>query len=171
MSLIEQKDYKKINRTRRSRGYSFEKQLVDTFNKTEGWTARRLGGSSTGLPDIVITENNKSILYAIECKSGESNILYIPFDQISRCEWITEKFLRIYENRYIVFAFKFKGTAKRKLQYRIILIKSANMFKSANGVSYNLSKESFLIHLPQGSIFHTNKLNTLKSISEFVNFL
>ena len=32
--------------------------------------ARRLGGSSTGLPDIVAVNNKASILLSIEAKSG-----------------------------------------------------------------------------------------------------
>jgi Holliday junction resolvase len=169
MELIE-KDYKKINKLRRGRGYNFESSLVKAFNDKEGWTARRLGGSSTGLPDIVVTENNKSILYAIECKSGESNILYIPQDQIDRCRWITDNFLSIYDIRHIVFAFKFKGTAKRKLQYRIILIEPYKLFEGKNGVGYNLSKEQFTTNLNRGT-FYTNAYVKLKSIAEFVNFL
>ncbi len=38
---------------RRSRGYAFEHGLVERFNGLGDWRARRLGGSSTGLPDIV----------------------------------------------------------------------------------------------------------------------
>ena len=164
------KDYKKINKTRRSRGYSFEYSLVNAFNNKDGWTARRLGGSSTGLPDIVTTENSKSILYAIECKSGESNILYIPWDQIDRCKWITDNFLSIYDHRLIVFAFKFKGTTKRKLQYRIIPFRSVDVLP-AKGVAYNLSKELLLIHLVNGGVLHAQGFRKLTSIPEFVNFM
>lgn len=165
-------DFKKINKTRRSRGYSFEYSLVNAFNDKDGWTARRLGGSSTGLPDIVTTENNKSVLYAIECKSGESNILYIPFDQVSRCDWIVDKFLSIYKNRYIVFAFKFKGTDKRKLQYRIIPLRSIELPTLFTAVSYNISKEVFIIHMERATLhLAENKITKLKSIPEFVNFL
>lgn len=164
-------DYKKVNKTRRSRGYNFEYGLVNEFNSKDDWTARRLGGSSTGLPDIVVTNNYKSILYAIECKSGESNILYIPEDQIIRCKWITDKFLQIYEGRFIVFAFKFKGTKTRKLQYRIILIRSPKLSLWGKGVSYNLSKEQFLFHTIQGAVFHSTDIIKLESVKEFVNFL
>ena len=172
MEIIEKKDYKKINKTRRSRGYSFEYSLVNAFNNTEkGWTARRLGGSSTGLPDIVVTDNKRSILYSIECKSGESNILYIPEDQIARCAWITEEFLSLYEDKYIVFAFKFKGTDKRKLQYRIIPMKTNSIFYSCGAV-YNLSKESFTLQMERGPLYlNQDRLTKLTSIPEFVNFL
>lgn len=169
-------DYKKINKTRRSRGYSFEYSLVKAFNDKDGWTARRLGGSSTGLPDVVATNKDKSILLAIECKSGESDILPIPRDQIDRCIDITDNFLTAYENRYIVFAFKFKGTAKRKLQYRFMFISSPfTPPKHLKGVSFNIRTgilntfefyEDYPICLP---VF--GQINGPKSIAEFVNFL
>ena len=50
--------------------------------------ARRLGGSSTGLPDIVAVNNTESILLSIEAKSGTSNSIYVPDDQIGRCFFI-----------------------------------------------------------------------------------
>jgi Holliday junction resolvase len=68
--------------------------------------ARRLGGSSTGLPDIVAVNNEKSILLTIEAKSGTSDILYVPQDQIERCIVVREMF-GAYSERHIVFAFKF----------------------------------------------------------------
>jgi Holliday junction resolvase len=94
-----------LTNIRRSRGYNFEHRLVKQLNRGE-WTARRLGGSSTGLPDIVAVNNKKSILLSIEAKSGTSNSIYVPSDQIGRCFVITEMF-KVYSNRHIVLAFKF----------------------------------------------------------------
>lgn len=91
---------------RRSRGYAFEHGLVERFNELEDWKARRLGGSSTGLPDIVAVNNEKSVLLTIEAKSGTSDILYVPQDQIERCIVIREMF-GAYSKRHIIFAFKF----------------------------------------------------------------
>ena len=54
----------KINKKRRSRGYSFEHNLVININALPDWYARRLGGSSTGLPDIVAVNNKRSKMYA-----------------------------------------------------------------------------------------------------------
>jgi Holliday junction resolvase len=147
----EKKDYKKINKRRRSRGYNFEYSIVNAFNDhhSKQWNARRLGGSSTGLPDIVATNKAKSLLYAIEAKSGESDILYIPRDQIERCLDITDKFLTAYKNRYIVFAFKFKGKkGGRKLQYRFILmsIHLGGLPEHLKGVSYNIRTETLNTH-------------------------
>lgn len=91
---------------RRSRGYAFEHGLVERFNELGDWKARRLGGSSTGLPDIVAVNNEKSVLLTIEAKSGTSDILYVPQDQIARCIVVREMF-GAYSERHIVFAFKF----------------------------------------------------------------
>jgi Holliday junction resolvase len=95
-----------LGNIRRSRGYAYEHGLVERFNALKGWHARRLGGSSTGLPDIVAVNNEQGILLTIEAKSGTSDILYVPQDQIERCMIITNMFA-IYPNRHIVFAFKF----------------------------------------------------------------
>ncbi|HXS60158.1 MAG TPA: hypothetical protein VN703_05040 [Candidatus Sulfopaludibacter sp.] len=93
------------NNIRRSRGYSFEHKLVKKLNIGE-WMARRLGGSSTGLPDIVAVNNKESILLSIEAKTGTSNSIYVPNDQIDRCFLITDMF-GIYSDRHIILAFKF----------------------------------------------------------------
>ena len=70
------------------------------------WHARRLGGSSTGLPDIVAVNNNDGILLTIEAKSGTSDILYVPQDQVERCLMVRNMF-GIYPERHIILAFKF----------------------------------------------------------------
>jgi Holliday junction resolvase len=70
------------------------------------WHARRLGGSSTGLPDIVAVNNTDGILLTIEAKSGTSDILYVPQDQVERCLVIRNMF-GVYPERHIILAFKF----------------------------------------------------------------
>ena len=90
---------------RRSRGYAYEHTLVQRLNN-ELWHARRLGGSSTGLPDIVAVNNTDSVLLTIEAKSGTSDILYVPQDQIERCLLIRNMF-GVYQYRHIILAFKF----------------------------------------------------------------
>ena len=67
-----------------------------------------MGGSSTGLPDIVAVNNDAGILLTIEAKSGTSDILYVPLDQIERC-LIVRNMFSIYPERHIVLAFKFMG--------------------------------------------------------------
>lgn len=102
---------------RRSRGYNFEYSVVNFFEKM-GWHARRLGGSSTGLPDIVATNNKYSVLYSIECKSTASNFCYVPNDQLVRCQDILEMFAP-YRFKAIVLAFKFtrKGKTPKGIVY------------------------------------------------------
>ncbi|HEY7733474.1 MAG TPA: hypothetical protein VIB07_01655 [Nitrososphaera sp.] len=101
---------------RRSRGYNFEHTLVQKLS-SGSWAARRLGGSSTGLPDIVAVNNARGILLTIEAKSGTSDILYVPQDQLMRCIVIRNMF-GIYPERHIVLAFKFmsKKRFRRKNQ-------------------------------------------------------
>jgi Holliday junction resolvase len=96
-----------LGNIRRSRGYNFEHTLVQRLNNGQ-WRARRLGGSSTGLPDIVAVNNDAGILLTIEAKSGTSDILYVPLDQIERC-LIVRNMFGIYPERHIVLAFKFMG--------------------------------------------------------------
>jgi Holliday junction resolvase len=91
---------------RRSRGYAFEHDLVGRFNFAEDWWARRLGGSSTGLPDIVVTNNRTGTLLVLECKSTYSNEVYIPPDQVERCQTVCDGF-GYYTDKHIIFAIKF----------------------------------------------------------------
>ncbi len=67
-----------------------------------------MGGSSTGLPDIVAVNNDAGIMLTIEAKSGTSDILYVPLDQIERCLLVRNMF-GIYPERHIILAFKFMG--------------------------------------------------------------
>lgn len=167
-------DYKKVNKTRRQRGYSFEYDIVQAFNNHASgqWHAKRLGGSSTGLPDIVVTNNEKSICYAIECKSGDTNKLYVPRDQIERCIDITNKFLSVYRIRYIVLSFKFKANKKkgRKLQYRIIPIENI-IIGDIKGISYDIREDLISLHFNSGKVEpHSKRYSPITSIDNFVNW-
>lgn len=99
---------------RRSRGYSFEHLLVQKLN-SENWTARRLGGSSTNLPDIIAVNNVESILLSVEAKSGTGDNLYVPGDQIRRCVEIKEMF-REYKSSHVILAFKFMTKRRIKIK-------------------------------------------------------
>jgi len=94
-----------LGNIRRSRGYSYEHTLVQRLNNRV-WHARRLGGSSTGLPDIIAVNNTDGVLLTIEAKSGTSDILYVPQDQIERCLLLRNMFY-IYPERHVILAFKF----------------------------------------------------------------
>lgn len=100
------KDNKKIARTRRQRGYNWEDTLVKRFNSMSDWRAFRLGSPSVGLPDILVVSTKYSTIFTIEAKSGTTNSLTVPFDQIQRCLKWTDTF-EIYDTRKVIFAFKF----------------------------------------------------------------
>jgi Holliday junction resolvase len=90
---------------RRSRGYSYEHTLVQRLNNGS-WIARRLGGSSTGLPDIVAVNNKEATLLSIEAKSGTGDALYVGPDQLQRCLLIRDMF-GYYKTKHVILAFKF----------------------------------------------------------------
>ena len=96
----------KISRIRRQRGYQWEDTLVKRFNKLDNWKAFRLGSPSVALPDILSLNNEDSIIFTIEAKSGTSTSLTVPFDQIVRCMNWTENF-KVYQTRQVILAFKF----------------------------------------------------------------
>lgn len=100
------KDNKKIARTRRQRGYNWEDTLVKRFNAMSDWKAFRLGSPSVGLPDILVVSTKHSTIFTIEAKSGTTNSLTVPYDQIQRCLRWTDTF-EIYGTRKVIFAFKF----------------------------------------------------------------
>ena len=100
------KDNKKIARTRRSRGYHWEDTLVKRFNALAEWKAFRLGSPSVGLPDILAVSTKNRAIFTIEAKSGTTNSLVVPFDQIQRClKWVDT--FEVYKTRRVIFAFKF----------------------------------------------------------------
>lgn len=100
-----------VHTRRQARGYVFETQLVKEFNKGN-WKARRLGGSSSGLPDVGIVNNSSSILYSIEAKSTAYNNCEIPVKQIKRCVEFLELF-SAYRTKNVILAFRF--ASKRAL--------------------------------------------------------
>lgn len=100
------KDNKKIARTRRQRGYHWEDTLVKRFNGVEGWKAFRLGSPSVALPDILAISTEEKTIFTIEAKSGTTNSLVVPYDQIQRClKWVDT--FELYQTRKVIFAFKF----------------------------------------------------------------
>src|SRR5919202_3008445 len=103
---------------RRSRGYSFEHTLVQRLNNGV-WNARRLGGSSTGLPDIIAVNNIEAILLSIEAKSGTGDTLYVPQDQIKRSLLIRDIF-SFYTTRNFILAFKFMRNKRYKRKGQVV---------------------------------------------------
>ncbi|VFJ15104.1 resolvase [Candidatus Nitrosocosmicus franklandus] len=140
---------------RRSRGYNFEHGLVKRLNNGD-WIARRLGGSSTGLPDIVAVNNKLSILLSIEAKSATGNSIYVPPDQIMRCHGITKMF-KAYNERYIILAFKFMRVKRQKIGGKTIyvprktreyykIIKFKKIPKVFPSIKCNYDGDTFAIH-------------------------
>lgn len=106
------KESKKVARTRRQRGYHWEDTIVKRFNSIDNWNAFRLGSPSVGLPDILAINSNESALFTIEAKSGTTNSLQVPFDQIERClRWANT--FELYQTRKVILAFKF--LSKRRI--------------------------------------------------------
>ncbi len=99
-------DAVKTNKTRRQRGYNFERELVQRISACDGWEAVRLGSPSVSLPDIIAVNNSLGIILAIEAKSTSTNMLRIPLDQIARCFRILDTFA-LYKERYAILALKF----------------------------------------------------------------
>jgi Holliday junction resolvase len=108
-----------LGNIRRSRGYSYEHTLVQRLNNGL-WVARRLGGSSTGLPDIVAVNNEEAVLLSIEAKSGTGDVLYVRPDQLQRCLMIRDMF-GYYKTKHVILAFKFmrkkRYTRKKQVVY------------------------------------------------------
>jgi len=102
-----------LGNIRRSRGYGFEHTIVQKLIKTK-WHARRLGGSSTNLPDIIAVNNFQSTLLSIEAKAGTGDNLYVPADQIERCIQV-KKMFGAYKTTHAVLAFKFMR--KKRIQF------------------------------------------------------
>ena len=82
-----------VSKLKRTRGYEYERSVVQRFNYN-GWKAYRLGGSTTTIPDILAFSSripqtaplpDYYMMYAIECKTGGSTILKIPPEQVDRC--------------------------------------------------------------------------------------
>lgn len=140
---------------RRSRGYSYEHTLVQKLNNCV-WVARRLGGSSTGLPDIIAVNNKESTLLSIEAKSGTGDVLYVQPDQILRCLLIKDMFA-YYKKRHVVLAFKFMRKKRFKRSHSTVYEtrKLAEYYKIADALS--LSKELPMVKCTyDGTIYVTS---------------
>ena len=158
-----------VHTLRQQRGYRFETRIIEVFTADRDWNARRLGGSSTGLPDIVITNNGESVLYAVEAKSTVGKLAYVENDQLCRCLDILEMF-SIYKKRSVVLAFKFAESKHNdRLRYfffRIIPHKDLRDIKSVRCSSEGKLKiKSDTI--PHDDIrFSYSRFDTIKSWKE-----
>jgi Holliday junction resolvase len=101
-----------VHTQRQRRGYNFETQLVKEFNKGN-WKARRLGGASSGLPDVGIMNNSQSLLYAVEAKSTVYNNCIVPVKQIRRCIGYLD-IHDIYKTKNTILAFRFASKRTKR---------------------------------------------------------
>lgn len=104
----------KSARTRRQRGYRWEDILVKRLNSCDGWRAFRLGSPSIGLPDVIAANTGNDMMLAIEAKSGTSDNIPVPKDQIERCSRWLDAFGK-YSNRHVIVAFKFMSKKWKKV--------------------------------------------------------
>jgi Holliday junction resolvase len=158
-----------LTNIRRSRGYAFEHGLVEKLNSTPNWWARRLGGSSTGLPDVVATNNVEGILLAIECKSTVGNAVYIPPDQVERCVEVCKGF-SWYKERHVIFAVKFgRNRSGRKLTY---YYKRADAVMFGACIAGGLEMPTFKITY-DGRVYsiHKGKEKNKKKVVEPVDYI
>jgi Holliday junction resolvase len=115
-----------LGNIRRSRGYSYEHTLVQRLNNGS-WVARRLGGSSTGLPDIVAVNNKEAVLLSIEAKSGTGDVLYVRPDQLQRCLLIRDMF-GYYKIKHVILAFKFMRK-KRLIRKNLVVYEKRKLIE------------------------------------------
>lgn len=118
-------DYTARNKKSRRRGYDFENWLVKEVSSYPYWGARRLGGSSTGLPDVMMSYTKeemhndgliwKTIILAVECKEGENNTLYVEREQVRRAYVAITALWQSIDSKWILLAFKF---LRNQTQYK-----------------------------------------------------
>lgn len=109
-----------MSNLKRQRGYSWETKMVEMFTGL-GFHTIRLGGTTSTMPDVSAHKDDSSLIISIECKSGISNSLVVPQDQLVRCmEWC--KTWGLYQNKIVILAFKFarkgvNGNSRKGVQY------------------------------------------------------
>ena len=111
-------DYFARNKKSRNRGYRFEHWLVQKIESyATKWHARRLGGTSTNMPDVLAVNNQQSKMFALEAKSAmDVKRIYIPLDEIQRCVDMLTMFA-LYKDRRVILSFKFSIAKGRPIYY------------------------------------------------------
>jgi hypothetical protein len=106
------------SKKRKQRGWKWEHIITERIRRCYSWWAERLGSSSTELPDVIAWSNRYSKFLAIECKSGTTDVLIIPREQVERCLRFKERFKKVkdgggYFETYAVACFKFLRKRRR----------------------------------------------------------
>ncbi len=79
--------------SRKSKGISYERELIHMFWKTGDWAAVRVAGSgNTQYPSADIIAGTAGRKLAIECKSSKSDSVYIPKQDIATFQEFAKKF-------------------------------------------------------------------------------
>ena len=107
------KDFVKVTKTRKRRGWEWEDTLVKRIKSCHSYEAFRLGGASQILPDVLAISNKFSKILVIEAKSGTTEYLVVKKGQIEHLLKFADTF-KLYSNRYLILAFKF--LRKRRLK-------------------------------------------------------
>lgn len=123
-------------RISRGRGYAWEHYLDGFINNLRYWHCRRLGGSSANMPDLLLVNNEKSIIIATECKSmmtdNPNTWIYVPHDQIKRCITMVEIF-ELYRHKEVVLSFKF-GRGYKRVYFHTVYPQLWNIIVDAESV-------------------------------------
>ncbi len=132
------KDNKKTNKTRRNRGYNWEKTVALRLEKLN-FIVERLGGTTTKMPDLVAHNDDSKTIIGIECKSTSSKHARVPVEQMQRCIDEVNKW-GLYTNKKVILAFQFNKFGKvkdvnhrEKREY----FKVWNIFKPSSNISCN----------------------------------
>lgn len=79
--------------SRKSKGISYERELIHLFWSTGEWAAVRVAGSgNTQYPSVDIIAGTSGRKLAIECKSSKKDSLYIPKQEIASLQDFAKKF-------------------------------------------------------------------------------
>ncbi|MFA6888373.1 MAG: Holliday junction resolvase Hjc [Candidatus Woesearchaeota archaeon] len=79
--------------SRKSKGISYERELIHLFWKTREWAAIRIAGSgNTQYPSADVIAGNATRKLAIECKSSKSNSIYISKEDVQTFQEFAKKF-------------------------------------------------------------------------------
>lgn len=127
-----------------------------------------MGGSSSGLPDIVMTNNNLSILVVMEAKAGTGNNLNVEKKQIERC-LVLLKMFSVYEHQFVILAFKFmtkNKDGKRELKmYYYPYGYTHVMYETPSRVSCNYKGEIFI---NRKKVYSYEKSHTIEDLIMFL---
>lgn len=156
------------NAVRRSRGYNFENDMVKKVNGFGGWHARRFGGASTHMPDVIMTNNEKSIIAIMEAKAGTGESLNVDKEQLEKCLEL-QKMFSVYESQFIMLAFKFMSKnkdGKRPLKMYFYPYNYFNKIEETpSRVSCNYKGEIFI---NRKKIYQNNESHTITDLITFL---